>query len=240
MAEQVGSEKERYAFNPSHEERPPVAGWRIFPFTQPEQGLDTKAKLEPRGAQVVDAGEWWRSSERISERLRFAIRIAIAAQRSSEAGWRWRDHGYTFTPRSGPHMNTPTFLINNHRVDTLSDAEKKAVEEAAVESATLQQELWAKRSEESKKKFVFTFGIHKIDTRYVSSFELCERGSFLFAILLRGLIHQWRSGWRVVSFRWRSSLGGILVLVVVGLGLVVAALAVADAAQAQSARFAYL
>ncbi|MAC38514.1 MAG: DUF885 domain-containing protein [Oceanicaulis sp.] len=41
----------------------------------------------------------------------------------SEAGWRWRDHGYTFTPRSGPHMNTPTFLINNHRVDTLSDAE---------------------------------------------------------------------------------------------------------------------
>lgn len=37
--------------------------------------------------------------------------------------WRWRDHGYTFTPRSGPHMNTPTFLINNHRVDTLDDAE---------------------------------------------------------------------------------------------------------------------
>ncbi|WP_300532101.1 DUF885 family protein [Maricaulis sp.] len=41
----------------------------------------------------------------------------------SQEGQRWLDHGYTFTPRSGPHMNTPTFLINNHRVDTLEDAE---------------------------------------------------------------------------------------------------------------------
>ncbi|WP_417470066.1 DUF885 domain-containing protein [Maricaulis sp.] len=38
-------------------------------------------------------------------------------------GQRWADHGYTFTPRSGPHMNAPTFLINNHRVDTVADAE---------------------------------------------------------------------------------------------------------------------
>jgi len=44
------------------------------------------------------------------------------SQRAAE-GRRWVDHGYTFTPRSGPHMNTPTFLINNHRVDTLEDAE---------------------------------------------------------------------------------------------------------------------
>ncbi|WP_300543110.1 DUF885 family protein [Maricaulis sp.] len=44
------------------------------------------------------------------------------AEREAES-WRWRDHGYTFTPLSGPHMNAPTFLINNHRVDTLEDAE---------------------------------------------------------------------------------------------------------------------
>lgn len=44
------------------------------------------------------------------------------AQRAVD-GQRWQDHGYTFTPRSGPHMNTPTFLINNHRVDALEDAE---------------------------------------------------------------------------------------------------------------------
>ena len=53
----------------------------------------------------------------------------------------------------------------------------------------------------------------------------------LLSVLLCGLIHWWRSGWRAVGFCWRSSLGGILVLAVVGLGLVgVAALAVADAA----------
>ena len=44
------------------------------------------------------------------------------AQRLAD-GQRWADHSYTFTPRSGPHMNAPTFLINNHRVDTVSDAE---------------------------------------------------------------------------------------------------------------------
>ncbi|MAL09243.1 MAG: DUF885 domain-containing protein [Maricaulis sp.] len=42
--------------------------------------------------------------------------------RSTE-GWQWRDHGYTFTPRSGPHMSVPSFLINNHRVDSVEDAE---------------------------------------------------------------------------------------------------------------------
>lgn len=44
------------------------------------------------------------------------------AERAQEAQ-RWNDHGYTFTPRSGPHMNAASFLINNHRVDTAEDAE---------------------------------------------------------------------------------------------------------------------
>ncbi|MFY0637895.1 DUF885 domain-containing protein [Maricaulis maris] len=44
------------------------------------------------------------------------------AERAAE-GQRWVDHGYTFTPRSGPHMNAASFLINNHRVDTVADAE---------------------------------------------------------------------------------------------------------------------
>ncbi len=56
-------------------------------------------------------------SAQISWRL-----FALNAERARE-GRRWVDHGYIFTPRSGPHMNTPTFLINNHRVDTREDAE---------------------------------------------------------------------------------------------------------------------
>ncbi|WP_291842946.1 DUF885 family protein [Maricaulis sp.] len=44
------------------------------------------------------------------------------AERAAE-GRRWVDHGYTFTPRSGPHMNAASFLINSHRVDTAADAQ---------------------------------------------------------------------------------------------------------------------
>jgi len=50
-------------------------------------------------------------------------RLAEYNAARAEASRQWWDHGYTFTPRSGPHMNSPTFLINNHRVDTLEDAE---------------------------------------------------------------------------------------------------------------------
>ncbi|WP_297731572.1 DUF885 family protein [uncultured Maricaulis sp.] len=56
-------------------------------------------------------------SARISWRL-----FEYNAERAAE-GQRWVDHGYTFTPRSGPHMNAASFLINNHRVDTVEDAE---------------------------------------------------------------------------------------------------------------------
>jgi len=56
-------------------------------------------------------------SAQISWRL-FEYNAARAVE-----GRRWVDHGYTFTPRNGPHMNAPTFLINNHRVDTAEDAQ---------------------------------------------------------------------------------------------------------------------
>ncbi|WP_203291994.1 DUF885 domain-containing protein [Maricaulis parjimensis] len=59
----------------------------------------------------------------LDENAQLSWRLFEYDAERSELSWRWRDHGYTFTPRSGPHMNTPTFLINNHRVDTLEDAE---------------------------------------------------------------------------------------------------------------------
>lgn len=59
----------------------------------------------------------------LDENAQLSWRLFEYDAERNELSWRWRDHGYTFTPRSGPHMNTPTFLINNHRVDTLEDAE---------------------------------------------------------------------------------------------------------------------
>lgn len=56
-----------------------------------------------------------------SEQLSYEL-FEYDGEREAE-GWQWRDHGYTFTPRSGPHMGVPSFLINNHRVDTVEDAE---------------------------------------------------------------------------------------------------------------------
>jgi uncharacterized protein (DUF885 family) len=59
----------------------------------------------------------------LDESARLSWRLFEYDAEREEAGWRWRDHGYTFTPRSGPHMNAPSFLINNHRVDSVEDAE---------------------------------------------------------------------------------------------------------------------
>lgn len=39
------------------------------------------------------------------------------------AGWRWRWHGFPASTNSSPAGALPVFLINQHRVDTLADAE---------------------------------------------------------------------------------------------------------------------
>ncbi len=41
----------------------------------------------------------------------------------SEADWRFRDHGYTFNQMFGVQSQVPAFLINQHRVATVSDAQ---------------------------------------------------------------------------------------------------------------------
>jgi len=53
------------------------------------------------------------------------------------------------------HLIIPECLCVSTRAwDKLSDADKKAVKAAAVESALMQRELWAKRSDESKAKVI--------------------------------------------------------------------------------------
>lgn len=70
--------------------------------------------------------EYMRSNfdfDALDENAQLSWRLFEYDAEREELSWRWRDHGYTFTPRSGPHMNAPTFLINNHRVDTAEDAQ---------------------------------------------------------------------------------------------------------------------
>ena len=39
------------------------------------------------------------------------------------AGRKWWDHGYTYTQMRGAHSSLPTFLMNQHKIKTLKDAE---------------------------------------------------------------------------------------------------------------------
>ncbi|WP_428407103.1 DUF885 domain-containing protein [Hyphococcus sp.] len=41
----------------------------------------------------------------------------------SDRNFAWRNHWYEFSQFRGPHSSVPAFLINQHRVDTLEDAE---------------------------------------------------------------------------------------------------------------------
>jgi uncharacterized protein (DUF885 family) len=42
---------------------------------------------------------------------------------NSLAGREWWDHQYTYTQMRGAHSSLPTFLINNHKIKTIEDAE---------------------------------------------------------------------------------------------------------------------
>lgn len=54
-------------------------------------------------------------------RLSYAL-FATAGVRAEEEA-RWRDHQFTFTAAGSPTSDIPVFLINNHRVDNVADAD---------------------------------------------------------------------------------------------------------------------
>ncbi|MEZ5897005.1 MAG: DUF885 domain-containing protein [Parvularculaceae bacterium] len=56
-----------------------------------------------------------------STRLSYRLYEYMAEQQL--AAWPYRDHWYVFSHFRGPHTSIPVFLANQHRVDTVSDAE---------------------------------------------------------------------------------------------------------------------
>ncbi|PWE17542.1 DUF885 domain-containing protein [Marinicauda salina] len=59
----------------------------------------------------------------LDEDAQLSWRLAEYNAENDREGWPYRDHRYVFTQRSGPHSGVPAFLINQHRVDTVDDAE---------------------------------------------------------------------------------------------------------------------
>lgn len=49
--------------------------------------------------------------------------LFVNNQKSNDEGWKFHDYNYVFNPFRGVHHYVPSFLINQHRVDSLLDAE---------------------------------------------------------------------------------------------------------------------
>jgi uncharacterized protein (DUF885 family) len=59
----------------------------------------------------------------VDAQTKLSVRMLQEDVKRSEEGVKWRHHGYEINQMSGIHNDLPSFLINVHRVDTLSDAQ---------------------------------------------------------------------------------------------------------------------
>lgn len=60
---------------------------------------------------------------RLSPAGRLSFRLFEKEVLDDREGWRWRDYGFPATNNGSPLGNIPVFLINNHRVESVADAE---------------------------------------------------------------------------------------------------------------------
>jgi uncharacterized protein (DUF885 family) len=60
---------------------------------------------------------------RLSESARLSYQLFEYEVGQARRNARWRDYGFIFTANGSPAGSLPVFLINNHRVDTVADAE---------------------------------------------------------------------------------------------------------------------
>jgi len=60
---------------------------------------------------------------RLSAQDQLSYRLYDHGITRAEAGWRWRNHGYIFNHMSGAQSGAPAFLIGQHAVTDVSDAE---------------------------------------------------------------------------------------------------------------------
>ena len=59
----------------------------------------------------------------LDAQTRLSVRMLQEDLKRTEEGRKWRHYGYDITQMGGVHNDLPAFLINIHRIDSLSDAE---------------------------------------------------------------------------------------------------------------------
>ncbi|HEV2078287.1 MAG TPA: DUF885 domain-containing protein [Allosphingosinicella sp.] len=60
---------------------------------------------------------------RLSPAGQLSYRLAEQQIETARRNWQWRDYGFPISTNGSPAGSLPTFLINQHRVDTVADAE---------------------------------------------------------------------------------------------------------------------
>lgn len=76
-------------------------------------------------ARIASRNEMRRrfNPETLSPGDRLSYRLYDHGVTRSEEGWRWRNHGYIFNHMGGAQSGVPSFLISQHTVSDVSDAE---------------------------------------------------------------------------------------------------------------------
>lgn len=107
--------------------RSPVTQTFLGRKTDYDQWSDVSPEFAEEGIAITEANLARMRSEFDYDALDESAQISWRmfernAERAIESR-RWQDHGYIFTPRAGPHSFVPSFLIGQHRVADVSDAE---------------------------------------------------------------------------------------------------------------------
>jgi len=71
--------------------------------------------------------------ERLSPAGRLSFHLFVKEVEDDRAAFRWRWHGFPATNNGSPMGNIPVFLINNHRIESVADAEAYVARLADVE-----------------------------------------------------------------------------------------------------------
>ena len=59
----------------------------------------------------------------LDESAKLSYRLFLENSQNTLDGAKWWYHGYNFTQMFGPHSTVPTFLVNQHPIDSVTDAE---------------------------------------------------------------------------------------------------------------------
>jgi len=83
-----------------------------------ERGAEDLAIVSRQLAELMRTVDF----AKLDEQTRTSYRLWVSQAEEAIEGWKWRFHDYPANQMGGMHSTAPAFLINFHRVDTVSDA----------------------------------------------------------------------------------------------------------------------